>query len=193
MAGALLAVVFGMVSVGWGCGGASSTAGGSFGTKSTPDASGDSMDAERVDTLDDAGSGTGSSSDNGGDGGESDAGSPFDHGPEDAGSAVLLDGDADAMKPEGCFLDYQPCDGGAPGCCNLGCYLGACGGFLAEGEVCTFDGGEPPDGEAPCNGGLSCTEGHCGTSACVPDGTGCGADAGVVCCNDNCNGAICGS
>jgi hypothetical protein len=95
-----------------------------------------------------------------------------------------------------CYLDNEPCgDGGAPFCCNGNCINGACGGKLAEGEPCQYESGEPIAGTAPCLAGLACNSGKCGTNACSPDGTACGpdvADGGVVCCNDDCNGTICG-
>jgi hypothetical protein len=122
-----------------------------------------------------------------------------DGGVSDAG-VVLAFADADAA-PEAatpdngsCVPDYGPCaaDGGM-NCCNLACTSGACGGSLAEGERCDYDGGTVPSGATPCHDKLACNHGYCGTSACVPDGTGCGPDAGgVVCCNDNCNGVTCG-
>jgi len=112
----------------------------------------------------------------------------------EGGSKDDVDGGHDATgTTDTCVPDYGPCGSGLGECCNLACSSGACGGFLAEGEHCTYDGGTPPDGAPPCSDRLACNHGFCGTSACVPDGRACGPDAGgVVCCNDDCNGVTCG-
>jgi hypothetical protein len=43
-----------------------------------------------------------------------------------------------------------------------------------------------------CCDGLQCSGSYCGTHLCVPDGTACGGASGVVCCNDDCVGGVCG-
>jgi len=75
---------------------------------------------------------------------------------------------------------------GATPCCTDSCTKGLCG-CLPEGAHLIDDGGV-----GNCCDGLQPTNGFCGTNACVPDGTPCGGDAGVVCCNDDCNGSVCG-
>jgi hypothetical protein len=127
----------------------------------------------------------------GGDATRSTTTSPGDaEGVEDSGAPVLVpEAGADAKNNSGgglgCQLTYAHCDQDGSLCCSGNCDdNGACGGMLAEGETCTTGG-------APCVDNLPCTQGFCGTNACVPDGTSC-ADAGVVCCKDDCNGVTCG-
>jgi hypothetical protein len=119
-------------------------------------------------------------------GADAGAAPPIGNGDADAGSAAVDASDADTMSPGlGCKLTYSHCDQDGSICCSGNCDdNGACGGKLAEGETCTTGG-------APCVDNLPCTDGFCGTNACVPDGTSC-ADAGVVCCKDDCDGVTCG-
>jgi hypothetical protein len=139
------------------------------------------------------------------DGASQDAGSPTPPGLD--GGAILgadagfAEPDAEAGPPSPanggmCVRDNEACVGDASDpseqCCYHKCSNGACGGCFAEGVTCDYDGGLVPDGGTPCCDGLSCNQGYCGTGACVPDGTSCGADAGNVCCNDDCVEGVCG-
>jgi hypothetical protein len=123
-----------------------------------------------------------------------DAGLAAPEGSGEGGSAVVDASDASKTtvtpgSPGQCGLDYQACFDG--NCCSgIPCdtSINACGGCFDQGVRCSVDAG---DAGSCCNG-LACVNGFCGTNACVPDGTPCGGGAGVVCCNDNCNGSTCG-
>lgn len=114
----------------------------------------------------------------------------------EAGTVNSSTADADGGAPDAgptvmCVAHGQACGlaAGSELCCTDGCVNGICG-CLSEGSkvISSSDAG----GGACCGGLAEVDGGYCGTSACVPDGTPC-ADAGVICCNDNCNGSTCGS
>jgi hypothetical protein len=106
-------------------------------------------------------------------------------------TAADADGGVDAGEKITCIAHGAHCGltAGSELCCTDGCVNGVCG-CLSEGSqvITSSDAG----GGACCDGLAEVDGGYCGTSACVPDGTPCQTDAGVVCCNDNCNGSTCG-
>ena len=179
---AALACLLGSVSIGWDCAGTATQSAHDAGGEVTTGTGGlpGQSDAGRRKGMSDAATS------------DADVVAPSQSPQRDAAS----DADDAAHGIAGndiCAQDYASCATDGSTCCNLGCSMGVCGGCFAEGEHCSYDGGVAPVGVAACCGGLACNAGFCGTNACVPDGTACGGDAGVVCCNDNCDGTVCKS
>jgi hypothetical protein len=118
---------------------------------------------------------------------KAEAGSSVDSGGEAPPTSGCVPDGLPALRPgmpdPCCASDWQAdpgaatTDAGRPGHCK---------GCVAEGADCLS--------EVPCCAQLACTgpSGQCGTSACSPDLTPCGGGSGTVCCNDNCNGSVCG-
>jgi hypothetical protein len=159
------------------------------GASITQPAGQDAGSQPQADARTDAGSGSGSGNGTG-DGGATAA--ITDSGNMESEHEAATPATPDAGAPTACVAHGQPCGltAGSELCCTDGCVNGICG-CLSEGSRVTSSSDAAAG--ACCDGLAEVDGGYCGTSACVPDGTSCQADAGVICCNDNCNGSTCGN